>query len=87
VFQPANLVQENDVFKRRPKLMFYAQPEALQVDNECKKLSSHDVFEEFVTHANVDVGSLYKTWQVSDWYLEHKSDVHKHEHHYSVQFL
>jgi len=67
------LVQQNNVFKRRPKFMFHTKLEALKVDNKCKKFSSFDVFEELVTHANVDVSALHKSRQVSNRYLQHRN--------------
>ena len=46
--------------------MLDAQSESLEVDNECKKLSSLHVFEELVTHADVNVSTFHQSRQVSD---------------------
>ena len=61
-----HLVQQNNIFECRPKLVFDAETKALNVDDECKQFCSYDVSEKFVTHANIDMSALHKSRQVSN---------------------
>ena len=64
-----HLVEQNNIFERWSKVVVNAEPEALKVDDKRKEFSSFDVFEELVTHSNVDMSSLHETRQVSNRYL------------------
>jgi len=70
------LVQQNNIFKRRPKFMFDAKTKTLNVDNKCQKFRSFDVSQEFVTHADVDMSTLHKSRQVRNWYLQLSQYTH-----------